>query len=73
MISSLDGTDSQYEQALQTALETAINGNDLVSALTAHDQSSLNDRLKYIFTNFQKTHSTSKPQGLMIKQALATL
>jgi len=70
MITTLESTTSQYEQQLTTALGTAINGNDLISALSAHDASQLNSRLKYIFTNYTKSHATSSAHGLMIQQAL---
>lgn len=73
MITALESTTSKYEQELTTALSTAINGNDLVSALTAFDASQLNARLKFIFTNYQKSHATSSPQGALIQDAIATL
>ena len=73
MINTLESTTSQYEQELHTALTTAINGNDLISAMTALDDSQQNARLKFIFTNYQKTHTTSSSQGGLIEQALSTL
>ena len=73
MISTLESTTSQYEQALHSALTTAINGNDLISALTALDDSQQTDRLKFIFNNYQRTHLSSIGHATLIQDAIATL
>ncbi len=73
MITTLESTTSQYEQVLHSALTTAINGNDLVSALSSIDENQQADRLKFILRNYTKTHSTSSLQGGLIEQAIATL
>ncbi len=73
MINQLASSDSQYNNALHEALQTAINGNDLISALTAFDTAQQNDRLKYTLINYGKSHATSESQGLMIHQAFSSL
>ncbi len=64
---------SAYEQELQTALKTAINANDLIASMTDFDDQGQNDRLRFIFTNYQRTHLSSFGHATMIQDALASL
>ena len=73
MINQLRSSDSEYGYALYDSLQTAINGNDLISALTAFDTAQQSDRLKYTLTNYGKSHATDVHESLMIQQALDSL
>ncbi len=64
---------SDYEIELQTLLKTAINGNDLISGLTAFDDAGQNYRMKFVLNNYQKTHLSSIGHITLIQDALATL
>jgi hypothetical protein len=73
MINQLESTTSQYDQALTASLSTAASGNDLITALTTFDTSQLSDRLRFVLTNYSKSHATSEAEGVLIQDALATL
>ncbi len=73
MINQLQSTTSKYENVLHTSLETALNHNDLISALTSFDDASQNDRLKFVLNNYTKTHLSSVAHATLINDAIATL